>query len=133
MTNSVEKKCVTAWIQLEYTWAGCGIHKDMIRLTLFDVAEKLQLDGPWLLKQLRCLEIMDNHYVPKPIYVEQGYFDCVIEPNPCMPQYGMLSVFVTSRGVLLICYLVIMMGIIQYQGGYAIGPKIETYDASKLE
>ena len=59
--------------------------------------------------------------------------DVVIEPNPVAPGYGMLSVFVTPRGVVFIQYLLLIWMFMRYQHEYAIDPKTETHDASRLE
>lgn len=110
-----------------------GIYKHMINVTLFEVSKTLNVHGPWLMKQLHRMGIFGNDYVPKPQYVSRGYFACVIEPNPCAPHYGMLSVFVTHSGVALIQYLVVIGMLMQYRYEYAVGPKIESRELSRRQ
>ncbi|MDA0945318.1 MAG: hypothetical protein O3A77_04590 [bacterium] len=107
--------------------------KSMTRLTVWDVSKALQLDGPWLVQSLYHMGITNAEYVPRSVYVDHGYFECVIEPNPVAPGYGMLSVFVTPRGVVFIQYLLLIWMFMRYQHEYAIDPKTETHDASRLE
>ena len=105
----------------------------MTRLTVFDVSKALQIDGGQLVQMLRQLGIFNAAYEPKGCYVATGYFECVIEPNPAAPGYGMLNVFVTPRGLIFVQYLVLVWLFMRYQHEYAVGLKIETGGANRPE
>ena len=91
------------------------------------------MDGVQLVQMLLQLGIFNAAYEPKGRYVANGYFECVIEPNPAAPGYGMLSVFVTPRGLVFIQYLVLIWLFMRYQHEYAIGLKIEIGGANRPE